>query len=486
MHMESSRRQLRSLTWLAFLGTALVPACSDDQGSAEPGESQRAASPTTGQGGGGATTGSVGTGGGGDGGDGAGGIPGSGNWSGLRAFPSAEGFGTDTPGGRGGKVYAVTTLDWSGAGSFSEALYATEPRIIVFRVSGVIDVPDDVPNLEEVNSYVTVAGQTSPGGVTFRGGGVTLASYHRDFHDGVFRFMRFRGANSYDNIQLAGVRNMVFDHCDFSGATDETFDITASTDYTVQWSTITNSGPTGQRYGMLLAYVPTTRITLHHNLSANHVHRCGPHMHWGTDAPPVEPPVVDYRNNVIYNCGFEKGLDIVDDNTDALSFNFVGNYFMRGPATPVQGASMLGIGDSLLFESDNVYVPDGAVLTVWSNPVLADAPADVPPVTTHSASDARDVVLERAGAWPRDAMNDRTLAEISAGTGELGNVTDALIDSGPPPPADADGDGMDDTWELANGLDPADATDGTADRNGDGYTNVEEYLELLAQQRVGG
>src|SRR5262245_18680409 len=83
--------------------------------------------------------------------------------------PGAEGFGTQTPGGRGGKVYVVTTLDWAGPGSFSEALLATEPRIITFAVSGVIDVPGGgVSVLSEENSFVTIAGQTSPGGITLR------------------------------------------------------------------------------------------------------------------------------------------------------------------------------------------------------------------------------------------------------------------------------------------------------------------------------
>ena len=44
---------------------------------------------------------------------------------------------------------------------------------------------------------------------------------------------------------------------------------------------------------------------------------------------------------------------------------------------------------------------------------------------------------------------------------------------------DGDGDGMPDAWETARGLDPASAADGNADRNGDGHTNLEEYLNSL-------
>ncbi len=53
----------------------------------------------------------------------------------VPAFPGAEGAGAITPGGRGGKVYEVTTLADGGPGSLREALAAREPRTVVFRVS---------------------------------------------------------------------------------------------------------------------------------------------------------------------------------------------------------------------------------------------------------------------------------------------------------------------------------------------------------------
>ncbi|HET6162537.1 MAG TPA: pectate lyase, partial [Planctomycetota bacterium] len=50
-----------------------------------------------------------------------------------------------------------------------------------------------------------------------------------------------------------------------------------------------------------------------------------------------------------------------------------------------------------------------------------------------------------------------------------------------PAPADADSDGMPDAWESAHGLDPKDAADAAKDRDGDGYSNVEEWLNELAK-----
>ena len=397
----------------------------------------------------------------------------------LAAFPGAEGWGTDTPGGRGGRVMIVDTLSWDGPGSFSEALLTPEPRTIVFEVSGVIEVPEEVPGLDASHAFVTVAGQTSPGGITFLGGGAALTSYHADFHDGVFRHLRFRGETSYDNVTLAEVHHVVLDHCDFSGGEDETLDITYAHDVTVSWSTITNSGPGGQRYGFLLAYPPTDKISFHHNLSAHHVNRCGPHMHWGDGGAPDTGANIDLRNNVLYDCAFEQLFSITGPESGSLAFNVVGNFGKSGPSTPVSDSvAILTMGAEPTYAADNVY-EDYAVFHPWSEPTLLDAPHDAPPVTTTDPTTAYDEVLAAAEAWPRDAMNERTVAEVLDGTGQLGVVGDALIEDGPAPPPDTDRDGMPDEWEVAHDLDPA-VDDSAGDIDDDGWTNLEEYLHARA------
>ena len=124
----------------------------------------------------------------------------------LPAFPGAEGFGTQTPGGRGGPVLVVTTLAGSGSGSFRAAMMTPGPRIIVFRVSGVIDLGGDI-TLTEAQSHVTVLGQSSPGGITLVNGAIT--NYQTNFHDAIFRFLRLRaqagelGEQDFETLVLA-------------------------------------------------------------------------------------------------------------------------------------------------------------------------------------------------------------------------------------------------------------------------------------------
>src|SRR5262249_27435996 len=91
----------------------------------------------------------------------------------VRAFPTAEGFGANTVGGRGGRVLHVTNLNNSGPGSIQDAVQAqTGPRIVVFDVSGTIDVGTEYLNLSKDNSFLTIAGQTSPGGIQIKGNGI--------------------------------------------------------------------------------------------------------------------------------------------------------------------------------------------------------------------------------------------------------------------------------------------------------------------------
>jgi len=99
----------------------------------------------------------------------------SSNIFGLPAFPGAQGFGSDSPGGRGGKIIEVTKLHADGDGSFRAACEASGPRIVVFRTGGMININSAI---RIRNPFITIAGQTASGdGICIGGGGyLTLTS----------------------------------------------------------------------------------------------------------------------------------------------------------------------------------------------------------------------------------------------------------------------------------------------------------------------
>ena len=128
----------------------------------------------------------------------------------IPAFPEAEGGGKYSFGGRGGKVYVVTSLEDNGPGTLREACEQGGPRIIVFNVAGIIKLK--TPLIIRA-PYVTIAGQSAPGdGVVVAGETVWI-----DTHDVVIRHMRFRRGETYvgrrdDAIGGNPVGNIMIDH----------------------------------------------------------------------------------------------------------------------------------------------------------------------------------------------------------------------------------------------------------------------------------
>src|SRR5690606_1357130 len=137
----------------------------------------------------------------------------------IPAFPGAEGGGAYSFGGRGGKVYVVTSLADSGPGTFREACEQGGARIIVFNVAGIIHLKTPI-NIRA--PYVTIAGQTAPGdGVCIAGESVLI-----DTHDVIIRYMRFRRGSTDvmrrdDAIGGNGVGNIILDHVSASWGLDE-------------------------------------------------------------------------------------------------------------------------------------------------------------------------------------------------------------------------------------------------------------------------
>ena len=417
------------------------------------------------------------------------------------AFPGAEGFGKYTLGGRGGRVIAVTNLNDSGPGSLRAACKAKGPRIVVFNVSGTIVLKSE---LEIKDPYITIAGQTAPGD------GICVSNHAVQFdtHDVVIRYMRFRpGAASgvtYDGFGGKG-EQAIIDHCSVSWGVDEVFSINKVHNFTVQWCMATESlsnsihkkGKHG--YGGLWG---GPGGSWHHNILAHHSSR-NPRASGNVDSG-----LMDYRNNVVYNWGYQSAY-----GGELWPRNWINNYYKSGPATDkkvkhrifIQANShgrMYCDGNFVVgypeISKDNWsggidFSPDGDATEAT---LRVNEPFVVAPVRTQPAEEAYELVLKQAGASrSRDSVDSRIINEIRTGTAKFGatyggggkGIIDSPEDVGGWPalkstlaPTDTDADGMPDDWEISHGLDPKQAKDGSADRDGDGYTNVEEYINSLA------
>jgi len=422
----------------------------------------------------------------------------------VKAFPGAEGFGTDTPGGRGGQVLLVTNLDDSGPGSFRAAVTASGPRIVVFRVSGTILLKRRV---DVTSPYLTVAGQTAPGGgITLRmdpaaSPCVDKGTMQISTHDVVIRYLRFRPGptpcadDSHDGLTIykAGAEDIVIDHASISWAVDEnlnTYDY--SRRITISNSIISealslSTHPQGEHSkGALLGGTGAQDVSLHHNLLVSNKDR----------NPQISGlSVADIRNNVIYNygTGSGSGVTLVSSSKGEPRVNWVGNYYKPGPSSDASrpefavysgstGATWQWYG-----EGNTRWTSTGdqaARVHSGATGSRVTAPFAVAAVTTSPAAVAYAEVLATAGAsYPhRDAVDQRLVASVQDGAGRL--VDDPAQVGGYPTlpagtaPADSDGDGMPDTFEQAHGTNPA-VKDAAGDVDGNGYSNIEDWFNGL-------
>lgn len=410
----------------------------------------------------------------------------------LPAFPGAEGFGATTPGGRGGKVIAVTNLDDAGPGSFRAACDAEGPRIVVFRVSGTIRLKQPITVR---HPFLTIAGQTAPGdGICIRDNTFGIAT-----HDVVVRFLRSRlgdvTSKEADCIDLLhGAHDCVIDHCSATWSIDECLSLSGDVqNCTIQWCLIGESlnaskhGKGKHGYGSLSR--ANGPITWHHNLWLHNDAR-NPRLGDNYGRGPTFP-LFDVRNNVIYDFGgTASGL-----TQGKLQVNYVGNYLRPGPSSRAKKPITVGDKSELVFYfSGNVLEGNEALTrdnTQFFQPEEFRAqwrtvaqPFAAPEVKTVPANEAFERVLAEVGATlpKRDAVDTRLIEHVRLRSGRL---IDSQTEVGGWPelksaaaPADSDNDGIPDAWEMAHGLNPRDASDAANIARG-GYSHLEEYVNSL-------
>ena len=413
----------------------------------------------------------------------------------LPAFPGAEGFGSTTPGGRGGRVIAVTNLHPDGPGSLREALSAREPRLVVFRVGGTIQLMKD---LEITSPFVTVLGQTAPAnGICLRGAGLRIAT-----HDVVIRHLRVRPGDAKQgprpenrdgigigNEQVA-IHDIVLDHCSVSWAIDENVQLWYPChDITIQWCLIAESlerslHPKG-RHGMgLLVGDHAKRISVHHNLFAHNMDR-NPLLKGDTETEVV--------NNLVYNWrNFATGC--TDPEGSGLHrADVIANLYLPGPQTN----NRFGVGidrnvkpGSLLYLRGNLDPARerdaGDEWAVTASRAEHDVrakdrllPGDR--ITTSPAAELPHLVLSAVGATlpKRDALDQRIVTSVEERGGQIINSPGECPDyQGGPAPTDTDTDGLPDDWEQRHGLDREDAAD-AAKLSPKGYAWIEVFANEL-------
>jgi len=425
----------------------------------------------------------------------------------VPAFPGAEGFGASAKGGRSGDVIYVTNLNDGGVGSLRAAINQAGARTIIFRVGGTINLET---SLSIRNPFITIAGQTAPGdGITLSlGPNETTSALFVEASDVVIRHIRIRvgpasiGECCRDAITLFdGADRAIVDHVSLSWGTDETINAWGTAkNISIQRSIISESllisshSEDGEIQPHSMGALFGDRVdgvSLHHNLFAHNNQR-NPLINSNVGA------TYEHVNNVIYNYGdFASVFNGL--GSDALKVNHIGNLYLPGANSRlnrwevgVQPGSSTSVyvrdnigphrqngDDEFAIVGSNVNFVEPAPRSFQSNTPF---PVSNFPITTVSVNSVLSNVTADVGATlPRqDSIDLRIIQDTFNGEGNVINdpseVGGLINFVGGAPYADDDQDGMSNEWETLHRLDPNNSADRNDDEDGDGYTNLEEFL----------
>lgn len=437
------------------------------------------------------------------------------------AFPSAEGFGKFTTGGRGGVIIKVTNLNDDGPGSFRAAATKKYPRIILFNVSGTIHLQSKL----NILGNVTIAGQSAPGdGICLADQSVSIGG-----DNSIIRYIRIRLGDKFQNLGMVDKsgdddafggnkrKNIIIDHCSMSWSDDEVFSIYGGDSTTVQWNLIAEPlnysyhFETGDKdyekhgYGGIWG---GKHLSAHHNLFADCVSR-NPRFNGARLGASEE--FVDFSNNVIYNWqhntvyGGEEG-----------KYNVTNNYYRPGPSTDAsvkkrivnptvnetQGLGVFYVNGNFVDGNESVSKNnrlgidfDKKITDVQKTNAITDKPFETLAINIQDPKAAYFSVLNHVGAsFKRDTLDERIIQDVVQRRGRIidvqggfphGTEYDKTIVAWPNLQSlavllDTDKDGMPDDWETKMGLNPNVADDNKFGLSKE-YTNIEMYLNSITQ-----
>jgi pectate lyase len=443
----------------------------------------------------------------------------------LPAFAGAEGAGAVSVGGRGGSVILVNNLNDSGAGSLRACIQASGPRTCIFRVAGTIAITSP---LTISNPYITIAGQSAPGG------GITVNGKNAPYgivvstHDVIMRYIRSRmGWTSAEGTQEGSpiwigdgdCRNIIMDHVDVSWTRDENLTIWRFAgqppihNVTFSWSL--NSEPLAGHptsFGIGATDSATVAgisdVDVHHSLMTDASHRI----------PLIGIPNIRWVNNVTYNWAF-----YAVQMLGGVTGDYIGNYWKPGPlndlntheiqsgpggAQEMPGNPSIYVSGNLGYHvsspsSDNwpliaqVTGQNGSEMGALTHsdqrgtpqpalqfPIASDDVNNleamlVPNTAAHPAGASQRLDCEGNWVMNRDAVDLRVINNYNTGTGPLINSEG---DVGGYPTIDPGvacteslSDGIPDQWKINNNLSTTDQGlyKATAPN---GFTYLENYL----------
>jgi len=440
--------------------------------------------------------------------------------SGCQAFPGAEGSAAGAAGGRGGVVIEVTNLNDSGTGSLRSCIETVGARTCVFRVGGVVQVSGD---LRIGNPYLTIAGQTAPGGgIKLVGTGAIMWV---NTHDVVIRYLSYDGNSPNSGPSVGSVSfdagsgnvyNVIFDHVSGFHVTNKQLivlcnDAGSVKNVTFQWNMTYKpdvNHPVGPMADATTCAASTvTNIDYHHNFFADTSHRL----------PLFNVKSGRWVNNIVYNWDWFAGLwqgattpDIINNRYIPGSMNsgdnsghphpmeFTSTQSTDDTSQSMQGAPSVFLSGNSGPQGSDVAITGrvdseggaetGAVPSSWfrSSPL----PSQTFPITADPASSLDAVLVPRVGnsqqitcdgTWsPRRQSEDvAMIAEYqSRAPGSLWSAPSgyatASVSNGTPC-TESMHDGIPDQWKTKYGLSVSDGSlhNKTAPN---GYTYLENYL----------